>query len=113
MSLELVLAGLYPPKHTEFEWNKNLNWQPIPYVYERHQDDSLLLVHKPCPRYQEELDRVLKEETVNDLEKNKELFDELKIYTGWENITSFDLISLYSTLKSQVSFKIKFFQNKP
>ncbi|KAF2882682.1 hypothetical protein ILUMI_23484 [Ignelater luminosus] len=33
MSLELVLAGLFPPKGTALEWQKELNWQPIPYNY--------------------------------------------------------------------------------
>lgn len=33
MSLELVLAGLFPPKGTLLEWQNELNWQPIPYNY--------------------------------------------------------------------------------
>lgn len=30
MSLELVLAGLFPPNSSN-QWNKELNWQPIPF----------------------------------------------------------------------------------
>lgn len=105
MSLELVLAGLYPPRNTELEWNKNLNWQPIPYTFEEINSDSLLLVIKTCLRFQEELDRVLKEEIKDDLEKYAELFEKLKIHTGWENITPFLVQSLYDTLKSQASSK--------
>lgn len=58
MSLQLALAGLYPPKGTALEWNKGLNWQPIPYDYQPLDQDSLLLVRTACPRYHEELVRV-------------------------------------------------------
>ena len=59
-SLQLVLAGLYPPSHTSLEWNKNLNWLPIPYDYQPLNEDTLLLVRTACPRYHEELIRVFK-----------------------------------------------------
>lgn len=31
-SLQLVLAGLYPPQSTDLEWNANLNWNPISFT---------------------------------------------------------------------------------
>lgn len=38
MSLQLVLASLYPPKGEQI-WEKELNWQPIPfYVRETERD---------------------------------------------------------------------------
>lgn len=43
MSLELVLAGLFPPKGTLLEWEKELNWQPIPYNYLKFEEDHVLL----------------------------------------------------------------------
>lgn len=33
MSLELVLAGLFPPLSPLQKWDADLNWQPIPYNY--------------------------------------------------------------------------------
>lgn len=41
MSLELVLAGLWPPKNTPLEWNKHLNWQPVPFEFESLDKDTV------------------------------------------------------------------------
>jgi prostatic aicd phosphatase len=84
MSLQLVLAGLYPPKGTALEWNKNLNWQPIPFNYEELDNDSLLLVRQTCPRYHEELKRVFAEDIIDEMDDNFGLFQELSNSTGWK-----------------------------
>lgn len=47
-SLELVLAGLFPPKGIQI-WNPHLEWQPIPSEYVAKVDDNLLL-SDDCPR---------------------------------------------------------------
>uniref|UniRef100_A0A1B0GNE6 Uncharacterized protein n=1 Tax=Phlebotomus papatasi TaxID=29031 RepID=A0A1B0GNE6_PHLPP len=59
MSMLLVLAGLWPPKDSPTEWNKKLNWQPIPIESEPLDQDSLLLVRTPCARYSEAVEEVL------------------------------------------------------
>lgn len=41
MSLSLVLAGLLPPEDTAMEWNKNLNWQPVPIFAEPLDEDTV------------------------------------------------------------------------
>jgi hypothetical protein len=105
MSLQLVLAGLFPPKNTALEWNKKLNWQPIPFNYQELDDDSLLLVRRSCPRFYEELERVFKEDLKLEMNKNVWLFKELSNITGWKIDTPDDIQSLYSTLKAEESFK--------
>lgn len=44
MSLELVLAALFPPKGDQV-WQAGLNWQPIPYLYNDIDDDKVN-IHK-------------------------------------------------------------------
>lgn len=111
MSLQLLLAALYPPKGTALEWNENLNWQPIPYNYQELNDDSLLLVRQNCPRYHEELDRVMREdiEVRKCFEKNAQLYRELSSITGLNITTPDDIQSLYSTLKAEVCKNFFFF----
>lgn len=41
MSMQVVLAGLFPPKGTAMEWNRNLNWQPIPIFSEPLDEDTV------------------------------------------------------------------------
>ena len=48
MSLQLVLAGLYPPQTVQ-KWKDDLDWQPIPTTYENNLDD-ILMYPIDCPR---------------------------------------------------------------
>ncbi|CRK95747.1 CLUMA_CG009204, isoform A [Clunio marinus] len=107
MSLLLVLAGLYPPQKTSLEWNKNLNWQPIPFSYEELNKDSLLLVRTPCARYAEEMERILHYEVRDEIDQITPLMNELSNITGWEIKTPDDVQSLYSTLKAEKEFGLK------
>ncbi|XP_055528678.1 prostatic acid phosphatase-like [Wyeomyia smithii] len=105
MSLELVLASLYPPQGTALEWNHDLNWQPIPYISEPLDQDTLLLVRKSCPRYHETLNAVLESEEIQQLmSDNQNLFDNLTKITGMDVKTPDDVQSLYSTLKAESEF---------
>ncbi|CAO1354775.1 unnamed protein product [Diamesa hyperborea] len=108
MSLQLVLAGLFPPANTPLEWNKNLNWLPIPYNYEELDKDSLLLVRTSCPRYHEEFVRIFNETKIKDeMEANSKLFVELSKITGLKIETPDDIQSLFSTLKAEEEYGIK------
>lgn len=102
MSLQLLLAGMFPPKGTALEWNRSLNWMPIIYSYEELDKDSLLLVRKSCPRYHEELERVLAVDAKKEFEENKSLYENLSRITGMAIKTPDDVQSLYSTLKAEV-----------
>lgn len=106
MSLQLLLAGLFPPKGTPLEWSKELNWLPVPYDYEDLDKDSLLLVRTPCPRYHEALETVLSNDAAKTLRDNQPLFEELTKITGLEIKTPDDVQSLFSTLKAEVREKI-------
>lgn len=104
MSILLVLAGMFPPKRTPFDWNNNLNWQPIPYSYVEPSKDALLLMLTSCPRYYEELERVYKEDLRKEFEDNDALFKELSSITGLNITSAGDVASLYSTLKCEANF---------
>lgn len=105
MSIELVLASLYPPVGTSQEWNKDLNWQPIPYFSEPLEQDTLLLVRTSCPRYHEALMEVMKSAAVQKImNESRELFGNLTTITGMDIKTPDDVQSLYSTLKAQTEF---------
>lgn len=41
MSMATVLAGLFPPKGSALEWNRRLNWQPIPIFSEPLEEDTV------------------------------------------------------------------------
>jgi prostatic aicd phosphatase len=109
MSLQLVLAGLFPPQSTSMEWNSNLNWQPIPYSYESLNQDSLLLVRVKCPRYHEELQRVLDNEVSDAINENSQLLRNLSSITGLSIKTPDDVQSLFSTLQAEVSVCVLIF----
>lgn len=99
-----MLAGLFPPKKTTLEWNKNLNWLPIHYKVVPFVDDILMLPHaaKPCPRYNQELKRVLREDFQSEIDDEADMLRELSIHSGW-NITTPKLVRvLYSILNTEV-----------
>lgn len=109
MSIALALAGLFPPQGTPLEWNKELNWQPVPYTFEPLDADTLLLVRTPCPRYHEALDAVFRQNpsVSSYIEANRGLLDELTKITGLEIKTPDDVQSLFSTLKAEKDFGLK------
>lgn len=103
MSLQAVLAGLYPPKGTALEWNHRVNWQPFDIKYQNLNEDSLLLVRKSCPRYHEELERVLTVDASDEIAANRELMEYLSLQTGLKVNTPDDVQSIFSTLKAEVN----------
>ncbi|KAL3832505.1 hypothetical protein ACJMK2_024142 [Sinanodonta woodiana] len=91
MSAYSNLAGMYPP-HTEGQiWNPNITWQPIPVHTQPQQDDNILIMGKPCPKYDQLLDKAIKSHKVSEEEKrNKDFYDFVGNKTGWDhnNITN-------------------------
>lgn len=107
MSSQLMLAGLYPPKGDQV-WNLNLLWQPIPLTVEPLKYDQLLLGRLPCPRYQEELNRVFTTSEVRSImEENKSLLEYSSAQSGLTISTPDDAQSLYSTLKAETDLGLQ------
>ncbi|XP_043499148.1 venom acid phosphatase Acph-1-like isoform X2 [Polistes fuscatus] len=81
MSLELVLAGMFPPKNIQ-KWSTDINWQPIPYTYVPKTEDNILLP-MDCPLYSEEYQRVLKTpEVIQKMTEFSEMNANLTKWTG-------------------------------
>jgi prostatic aicd phosphatase len=102
MSLQLVLAGLFPPKRTLFEWNNDLNWQPIPYTYEKVENDQLLLMVQNCSRFNHEMKELRHGEYKHIFDDNAEMFAELETIIGRKFETLNDLQVLYLNLHARV-----------
>lgn len=105
MSLQLVLASLYPPDTLQ-KWNTDLNWQPIPFIYKKKKRDWLLWPTN-CPRYKDEYEKVLKSsEVLTKIEKFKPLMERLSNLTGKEIKSMRDVLILYSTLDCENSMHL-------
>lgn len=102
MSLELVLAGLFPPAAIQ-RWNPNLNWQPVSTRYVKRIDDNFFLSDS-CPLYKAYYEQVLAlPEVKKGLSKFNDLMKYLTVKTG-SNITKpLDLFYLYHTFMSEYS----------
>ncbi|KAM7358489.1 venom acid phosphatase Acph-1-like isoform 2-T2 [Cochliomyia hominivorax] len=108
MSLQTVLSSIFPPKHTPMEWNPKYNWQPIPVYSQPLNEDSLLLVRTPCPRYFEAFHEVLNSPGVREeLKPYEYLFPELSELTGMNFTEPEDIQSLYLTLQAEQEFGLK------
>ncbi|XP_053672207.1 venom acid phosphatase Acph-1 [Anopheles nili] len=108
MSMQLVLAGLFPPENTPLQWNQKLNWQPIPYFSEPLSQDTLLLVRVSCPRYTEATHEVFATPKIAELmAANQELFQNLTRITGLKIANPDDVQSLFSTLKAESEYGLK------
>ncbi|KAI4477258.1 hypothetical protein M0804_012848 [Polistes exclamans] len=102
ISLQLVLAGLFPAKGIQI-WNPKLRWQPIPTKYNSRVNDNLFLADE-CPRYLDEYNKVLESsEFKQESEQYKDLQIELTKYTGKDISTPWDIYYMYHTLMAEYS----------
>ncbi|XP_076687426.1 venom acid phosphatase [Andrena cerasifolii] len=102
MSLQLVLAGLFPP-NKEQKWNSQLNWQPIPTQYLRAYEDNIFRADE-CPLYLAEYDRVLQSpQGQKELSKYSNFMQQLTEWTGKNISTPWDMFYVYHTLMAEYS----------
>ncbi|XP_043469987.1 venom acid phosphatase Acph-1-like [Leptopilina heterotoma] len=100
MTLQLVLASLYPPDSYQ-NWNEKLNWQPIPINYKTIEDDYLFQPTLHCKLLRDEY---YKEWNSTELRKTKldfhELGQNLSYLTGYPLDHPDKLSGLYADLDS-------------
>ncbi|KAH8367704.1 hypothetical protein KR084_001730 [Drosophila pseudotakahashii] len=108
MSLQMVLAGLFPPENTPMEWNMVLNWQPIPIVMEPEETDVRIRMKAPCPRYDEAVLEVINLPEVKQLHaENSELLHELTNLTGLNVSHAHDVTNIFITLLSEQTYGLE------
>ncbi|XP_049846637.1 lysosomal acid phosphatase-like isoform X1 [Schistocerca gregaria] len=107
MSAETCLAGLYPPKGDQV-WNTELLWQPIPIHATPRNLDALIVMKKPCPRYEKELQQMYNSPEIQKInEENSELYKYLSKHTGKSIQSILDVEYLYNTLEIEEKRKLQ------
>ncbi|XP_039484977.1 venom acid phosphatase Acph-1 [Drosophila santomea] len=108
MSMQMVLAGLFPPENTPMEWNQLLNWQPIPIVMEPEATDVRIRMKAPCPRYDEAVLEVIDLPEVKKLHaENSDLLQELTSRTGLNITYAHDVTNVFITLLCEQTFGLQ------
>ncbi|KAF7417603.1 hypothetical protein HZH68_000256 [Vespula germanica] len=105
MSLQLVLAGLYPPAK-EQNWNPNLPWLAIPTHYAPERVDNLLRP-QACSTYEDALEEVRQTQEVR--EKTAVYADVLKHLTektGMEVKSLSEVYEIFNLLTSQKNMNL-------
>ncbi|KMQ85603.1 prostatic acid phosphatase [Lasius niger] len=101
MSLQLVLAALFPPTDIRQRWNGDLNWQPIPATFVPRVDDNFFLSDE-CPQFLDEYNRILNlPEIKKEVSQLKDITSKLSELTGKKIETALDLYYLYQTFVSE------------
>ncbi|XP_076251275.1 venom acid phosphatase Acph-1-like [Rhynchophorus ferrugineus] len=102
MSLQLVLAGLWPPSREEKFW-PCLNWQPIPYNYEIF--DRELSATNVCYGFHTMRDAVVNSTSIQEaLTRYNDVFEYLSNYTGQDFRTTSKVFDMYLNLQAQEAY---------
>ncbi|XP_053597176.1 venom acid phosphatase Acph-1-like [Microplitis demolitor] len=102
MSLELVLAGLFPPTGKQI-WNPHLPWIPVSTVSVPNEQDSLLFPHH-CPEYIKEYKNFLGQGIAkNMINKHKEVMKYLTDNTGKQVDQTSAVYYLYNLFNEQIA----------
>ncbi|XP_015116142.1 venom acid phosphatase Acph-1 [Diachasma alloeum] len=102
MSLQLVLAGLFPPAQ-EQTWNPRLPWLPVFTTFTPSERDGLLFPHH-CPEYSKEYKNFLSQDHIQEMiRKYKEPMDYLSVHTGKTVDRTSAVYYLYNLFKEQAA----------
>ncbi|XP_011308148.1 venom acid phosphatase Acph-1 [Fopius arisanus] len=102
MSLQLVIAGLFPPSEEQL-WNPRLPWLPVSTVFTPSERDGLLFPHH-CPEYVKEYRKFLSRDNIQEIiRKYKEPMDYLTKYTGKSVDRTSAVYYLYNLFKEQAA----------
>ncbi|XP_043473954.1 uncharacterized protein LOC122506047 [Leptopilina heterotoma] len=105
MTLLAVLAALYPPDAVQ-KWHPTLNWQPIPIIYEKI-DNDILLFSRRCPKYKKMWKEIEESEEVKQMfGKFKSLTNNLTNFMGKNITTPADVSSVYNILSCHKSMNL-------
>lgn len=105
MTLQLVLAALYPPIDKQ-KWNEKLSWQPIDLIYTPIINDDLLFPIV-CSTYREIYRDYLKNPKVKEkIEEFKDLMAITSKHTGKSITNLTDLALLYNTLYAESNMNL-------
>ncbi|KAH0999671.1 hypothetical protein HUJ04_006053, partial [Dendroctonus ponderosae] len=99
-SLQLVLAGLFPPQGPQL-WNPSVLWQPVPYRYAPRGRDSLLMGGL-CPTYlqlYQEMEESI--EMRSKFMKHHTFFEYISRHSGLEVSTFRHIYNLYFGLSTE------------
>ncbi|CAG9762420.1 unnamed protein product [Ceutorhynchus assimilis] len=100
MSLELVLAGLFPPRAEDL-FEDSIFWQPVPFNYLPKDKDKVLL-GVLCPKYLEIYEEISKsEEILQKFAANSEAFAYISAHSGLNATRFSDIYNLYFGLSTE------------
>lgn len=106
-SIQLVLAGLFPPIGHQ-KWNNQLSWNPIPYDYAPQAQDMLFFAFSNCPNYFTLMSQYRQSEVYR---QTYAPFDEVLKYlmemSGMTPSPFGTALMLYSTLRSQEEWGLR------
>ncbi|KAF5286471.1 hypothetical protein FQR65_LT12554 [Abscondita terminalis] len=106
VTAQCINAGLWPPVRAQQV--ANLYWQPIPTHHQPLNEDSLLLVRRPCPQYHIELENLHNSpEVQGKLQQYRELFEQVGYYTGTKIKNFEDAQDIYTTFMSEEAVGVK------